>query len=107
LVHFESSYPTTGADVFIRFKLHDRKGLKILLIPPTRGVFREGFCGSKPLPFLRNFFNLLGFFKKKNPKTPPKFSLPYKKFQNPSLKKFLDTPMPPTTPKKYFLTTLS
>jgi len=26
---------------------------------------------------------LLGLFKKKNPKTPPKFSLPYKKISKP------------------------
>ena len=30
----------------------------------TRGVFREEFLGFKPLPFLRIFINLLGFFKK-------------------------------------------
>jgi len=30
-----------------------------------RGVFRGGGCWSNPLPFLGNFFNFLGFFKKK------------------------------------------
>jgi len=40
--------------------------------PLPRGVFREG-----------NFFNLLGFLRKKNPKTPPKFSLPYKNISKP------------------------
>jgi len=42
----------------------------------ARGVFREGFWGSKPLPFLGIFFNLLRVFKKK-------ISLPYKKISNP------------------------
>jgi len=55
-----------------------------------RGVFREGFCGSKPLPpFLGNFFQ----FKKKIPKSPLKFPVHTKKIPNLSLEKFLDTPL--------------
>jgi len=51
---------------------------------------REGFWGSK-LPFFEKFFfNLLGFFKKK-PQTPLNFPVHSRKFQNPSLEKFLDT----------------
>jgi len=46
-----------------------------------RGVFREGFWDQNT-PFLRNFFNLLRFFKKKILK-PPKFLLLYKKISNP------------------------
>jgi len=61
----------------------------------SRGIFRGGgvFWGSKPPLFEKIFFNLLGFFKEKIVKTPPKFSRPYKKFLKPSLKKFLDTPL--------------
>jgi len=40
---------------------------------PRRGVFREGFWRSKPLPFLGNFFNLLGFLRKKSQKPPLNF----------------------------------
>jgi len=48
----------------------------------NRGVFREGFWGSKSLPFLGNFFNLLGFLRKKS-QNPPKFSLLYKNISKP------------------------
>jgi len=48
----------------------------------TSGIFREGFWGSKPLPFLGFFFNLLGFLRKKS-QNPPKFSPPYKKISKP------------------------
>jgi len=67
--------------------------MKIILpiLDSISGVFREGFWGQAPPPhFQEIFFNLLGFFKKKNPKNPPKFSRPYKIFQLP-LEKFLDT----------------
>jgi len=46
----------------------------------SSGVFKQGriqggVLGDKPPPFFWEiFFNLLGFFKEKNPKTPPKFS---------------------------------
>ena len=41
--------------------------------PLPRTVFREGFLGSKPQPFLNFFFNLLGFFKKNIQQPPPIF----------------------------------
>jgi len=49
-------------------------------MPWIRGVFREGFWGSIPIPFLRNFFNLLGFSQKSQIS---KFSFPYKNISNP------------------------
>jgi len=42
-----------------------------------RGVFREGFWRSS-LHFLEFFFQFTRVFEEKNPKTPPKFSRPYK-----------------------------
>jgi hypothetical protein len=49
--------------------------------------------GGQPPLFWKNIFNLLGFFEEKVPKPPLKFSVHTKKFQNPPLKKFLDTPL--------------
>jgi len=41
------------------------------VISRDRGVFREGGCfGGQPPLFWKKFFNLLGFFEKKNPKSP-------------------------------------
>jgi len=57
----------------------------------NRCVFKEGFWGSKPLPFFGFFLSLLGFFKKK-PQPPLYFPFHIKIFQNPSFEKFLDTP---------------
>jgi len=59
----------------------------------ARGVFREGFWGLKPLPFLGNFFNFLGVLIKKTQTPPLNFPFYTKIFQNPSLEKFLDTPL--------------
>jgi len=50
----------------------------------------RGFGGHPPPPFGK-FFQFARVFKEKYSKTPPKFSRPYKKNQNPS---FLDTPLP-------------
>ena len=52
----KASYAYTGC----RMEAHFPK-----LIRTNKGVFREGFWGSRPLPFLGIFCNLLGFFKKK------------------------------------------
>jgi len=52
-----------------------------------QGGIGEGFS-----PF-GNFFSVLWFFKKKIPKPPLNFPVHTKKFQNPSLEKFLDTPL--------------
>ena len=44
----------------------------------------RGFRGQNPYPFWAFFFNLLVFFKKKNPIPPsPKFSLSYKNISKP------------------------
>ena len=52
-----------------------------------RGVFREGFLGVNSLPFLGNFFNLLGVFKKKIPNTPTSPSI-QKNFKTPPSNNF-------------------
>jgi len=57
--------------------------------PP--GVYSEKDFGGGL--FLEKFFNLLGFFKKKIAKPPLNFPVHTKKIQNPSLEKFLDTPL--------------
>jgi len=44
----------------------------------------SGFGDPNPPFFGEIFFNLLGFFKIKNPKTPLNFFRPYKKNQKPS-----------------------
>ena len=56
----------------------------LLNVPRTKGCF-----GCQNIYLFGNFFNLLGFFWEKNPKTPPKiFPSIQKKFEIPPQKKF-------------------
>jgi len=48
------------------------------------GYSRRGVRGQPP--FLKFFQFASGFLRKKNPKVSPRFSRPYKKFQNPPRK---------------------
>jgi len=73
--------------------LHPKISLLSLYKHWSQGRIQGGVLGVKPLSFLGNFSNVLGFFNKKIPKPPLKFPVHTEKFQNPSLKKFLNTPL--------------
>jgi len=58
-----------------------------------QGRIQGGVLGVKTPLFSRNFFQFARVFQEKNPKTPLNFPVHTKKIQNPSLGKFLDTPL--------------
>jgi len=58
-----------------------------------QGRIQGGILGVKTPTLFGNFFNFLGFFKKKIPKLPLNFPFHAKIFQNPYLEKFLYTPL--------------
>jgi len=58
-----------------------------------QGRIQGGVFGVKTLSFFAYFFQFARVFKEKNQKPPLNFPVYTKIFQNPSLKKCLDTPL--------------